>query len=149
MNAPALPDTLSGLLRVAVRDARLVQKDPAYRLDMGTWHSPTGNERCSVCLAGAVMAKTLERPADENAVPCDFDGVLAQKLRLIDDMRCGSVMRAHCLLTGLSVHSFAPEVVETLVKASAVICAGYTAKTGRAPWRAYERAARILERGGL
>ena len=52
-----LPEKASDLLELAVRDAMAVAKMKGYKLDMGTWHSPNGV--CRVCMAGAVMARTL------------------------------------------------------------------------------------------
>jgi hypothetical protein len=53
-----LPEKPSELIEVALRDLELCIKDPNYRVDMTTWHAPM-NGVCLVCLAGAVMAKSL------------------------------------------------------------------------------------------
>ena len=63
-----LPRTPSKLIRLALADLRKVEQDPRYKIDMRVWHSWDKKEqRCCVCLAGAVIAQTLEMPiiADE------------------------------------------------------------------------------------
>lgn len=54
-------DTLSNkpsqLLLQAMLDLEKVEADPNYKIDMGTWFAV--NSKCTVCLGGAVMAKTL------------------------------------------------------------------------------------------
>ena len=62
-----LPDTLHGLLRVGLDDLRLCEADPGYTVDMNHWHLPSKLMKpgtCLVCVAGAVMAKTLGVPPD-------------------------------------------------------------------------------------
>jgi len=53
----------SALLRLAIADAKALQRDPSgrYKLDMRVWRAKQG-ETCSVCLAGAVMTRTLQLP---------------------------------------------------------------------------------------
>ncbi len=48
---------LSELIRLALADLVKVEKDPRYEVYMGLWHIPNGT--CKVCMAGAVMAKTV------------------------------------------------------------------------------------------
>lgn len=69
-----LPNKLSELIRLAMKDLELVENDEKYKvdMDMGSWHFPWFSEEaehfdvddevevCNVCLAGAVMAKTLD-----------------------------------------------------------------------------------------
>lgn len=62
MKKPQLPEKVSELIRLALADLRKIEGDNRYVVNMMTWHVPTwhgGSEECSVCLAGAVMAKTL------------------------------------------------------------------------------------------
>lgn len=59
-----LPEKPSELLKLAMLDLEKVEADPRYRVDMGEWHKPNG--RCSVCLAGSVMAKTLGLPPNKD-----------------------------------------------------------------------------------
>ena len=53
-----LPETLSGLIRVAIEDARALGRK-SYEPECALWHSPGGEHGCRVCLAGAVIAGTL------------------------------------------------------------------------------------------
>ncbi len=56
---------LSRALEMALEDLALVDKDPSYTVYMSTWHSPMGDDQCAVCLAGSVMAKSLDAPKDK------------------------------------------------------------------------------------
>ena len=57
-----LPKKPSDLLELALKDLELCEKDPKYSIDMDTWHIYEDRDKtCSVCLAGAVMAKSLDR----------------------------------------------------------------------------------------
>jgi hypothetical protein len=92
-----LPDKPSDLLEVALRDLEAVEQDPKYRVRMDVWHEPAKhiNDPCQVCLAGAVMAKSLETSNLVRRWPCDFsDKDTLRKLRALDDMRVGAVSEA-------------------------------------------------------
>ncbi len=85
-----LPNKLSDILTIALEDLDRVEADPTYSVDMGNWHyNNTDNGRCEVCLAGAVMAKTLGVSSNKTRGPeytsCDA------KLRAIDSARKGLV----------------------------------------------------------
>lgn len=74
-----LPNKLSQLILVALKDLELCEKDPNYRVNMHTWHGPANDMQlfgdapyCVVCLAGAVMAQSLEAPKENVFVPDDF-----------------------------------------------------------------------------
>jgi hypothetical protein len=56
MKKVKLPNKLSKLMRVALRDIMKIKKENKFRIYMGWWmyNSPY---TCSVCLAGAVMVK--------------------------------------------------------------------------------------------
>lgn len=67
MSMIALPNTLSGLLELAVQDAQKCEALPElYRLDMGQWHTPEAGV-CVICMAGAVIAQTLGVSHDADA----------------------------------------------------------------------------------
>ena len=56
-----LPATLHETLKVALDDYKKVLLDPNYNIKMSVWHEPDdGGKTCNVCLAGAVIAKTLK-----------------------------------------------------------------------------------------
>lgn len=57
-----LPDKPSELLRVAMRDLELVEADPRYKVNMSAWHGKRSDQRCHVCLAGAMLAKSCGFP---------------------------------------------------------------------------------------
>lgn len=91
----ALPNTLSGLLDLAVQDAQKCEALPElYRLDMGRWHTPEAGV-CVICMAGAVIAQTLgvSHASDVRVwlnAPCSAALEPARKqLLAINDMRLG------------------------------------------------------------
>lgn len=54
-----LPRKMSELILVGLRDLAKVERNTTvYKVNMGVWHTP--NSHCTVCLAGAVMAKSLD-----------------------------------------------------------------------------------------
>lgn len=55
---PEPPKKSSELIRMAIYDLLWVSKNPQYKIDMKEWHTPSDGV-CKVCLAGAVMARTL------------------------------------------------------------------------------------------
>lgn len=84
-----LPHTLWELLAVAKADAIAVAQDSRYTLAMGAWHIPT-DSGCRVCLAGAVMARSLHAPRDLNINPGKYGGALDGKLSAINSVRMGA-----------------------------------------------------------
>jgi hypothetical protein len=83
-----LSDKPSEMIRQALADLRLVEKDERYRISMGDWHSPgLGSRPCFVCLAGAVMAQKIS--PDVESDPHDFEDY--GKLMAIDCFRLGAV----------------------------------------------------------
>lgn len=105
MAEPTLPDTLSELTRIALRDLEAAEANPRYRVGMSMWHTPltetggmaTGPEKphhCRVCLAGAVMAGTLNAPFGEFIGPTDLVPDERGKLYALDSVRCGFLAEA-------------------------------------------------------
>jgi hypothetical protein len=83
-----LSDKPSEMIRQALADLRLVEKDERYSVEMGEWHSPRGGSgTCAVCMAGAVMSRVI--PPDVIAEPYEFED--CNKLRAIDRFRIGDV----------------------------------------------------------
>lgn len=83
-----LPNKLSELIRVALADLELVEGDPRYQVHMQRWHRPMFSKNiCQVCLAGSVMAKTFEAPADEFKTYGDYTE--GYKLLALDFVRSG------------------------------------------------------------
>ena len=82
------------LLELALSDFEKVKKDPKYIIDMDRWHSPDDKSgKCAVCLAGAVMAKSLGVKRSEYKTPFNEDipdlerDDLENKLTAIDSFR--------------------------------------------------------------
>lgn len=90
-----LPDKLWQLLELAINDAQLCQSDSQFKLDMLEWLEPDCEDTvCRVCMAGAVMAKTLGCPTDEECYPSRIGGTTEAKLRAINELRLGDVYGA-------------------------------------------------------
>lgn len=104
-----LPDLPSELIRVALADLEKVESSDQYRVDMRRWHVPDGDV-CSVCLAGAVMAKTIELSPERygspnimgmliaNGLGDPADSCLYGKLHALDEFRSGDVEGAFSLM---------------------------------------------------
>lgn len=89
-----LPDKPSELIRVAMGDLRKIEQDKRYRVRMEEWHSGITEDhgRCTVCLAGSVMAKTLDAPIADDLDPSAFDDSHTMvRLRALDDFRNGLI----------------------------------------------------------
>lgn len=156
-----LPHRLSGLLRLAVRDVRAIARDPLYVINMSEWHTPRGNDTCSVCMAGAVLAHTKKLPRRQHWECSNHDDEPSTaKFRAIDYMRTGLFDSAYRILTGKFMGSFAANTqdddlglgvdqIRALHEASALVSRAHSNHTHHAPWRVYGLAARVLERVGL
>lgn len=157
-----LPARLSTLLRVAVEDAKKIQRTPGYKCDrstMGMWHDPqydldatslqTVPCGTAVCLAGAVMVRRLGAAKDRSLVPRQFSQSGAEKpgvpekLRAINEMRTGHFTNAWQEIS--RIYPVPPKVRAALVKARKA----YGRQKVLAPWRTYLKCARILKRAGL
>ncbi len=93
-------DTLHELLALAIGDFRKVLADDRYAIDMSTWHEPgdDADDRCHVCLAGSVLAKTIKLPLHDNAED-SFKGPAAwDRLFALNSLRIGDVVEAACNL---------------------------------------------------
>lgn len=90
-----LPDVASQLIYLAIEDLIKTEKDEDYSINMSLYHGwgfcVVG---CQVCLAGAVMAKTLECDYSEDFIPSDFPYSNELKLRALDYFRVGEVWAA-------------------------------------------------------
>jgi hypothetical protein len=91
-----LPTKPSAAIRLALADLRKVEEDPSYTVRMDWWHWPISEGVCAVCLAGAVMAKTLGAPRDDiGPSRLASMGVIAPYERdvlvSLDSFRCGFV----------------------------------------------------------
>lgn len=98
-----LPNTLWELIEVALKDLEACEKSDEYVIDMYCWHEPMPpntdyeeNElgmgsggKCAVCLAGAVIARTLGGSPCEALTPGKFSVETDAKLVLLDNVRKG------------------------------------------------------------
>ena len=87
--------TLHELLALALDDFEKVLRDPRYAVQMGDYHMPDEQGRkCHVCLAGAVMAKSLGASPAERVSPHNFPEEVGERLDALDDLRMGEVLGA-------------------------------------------------------
>lgn len=86
------PETLHELLALALADYDIISQRPDYVIDMSRWHSPRIKGRiCHVCLAGCVIANTLQYTKDMHVNPNDVDEMWAEALEYLDDLRTGVI----------------------------------------------------------
>lgn len=91
-----LPNKMSDLIEVALEDLTKVEADQRYRVRMNDWHVPphSGETRCAVCFAGAVMAKSLDAAIASESFPDDYEEDTGRKLSALDQVRVGWVSEA-------------------------------------------------------
>lgn len=90
-----LPEKASDLIELALRDLRKVEQEgDKYVVDMGGWHEPKLEHRCSVCWAGAVMAGTLGANPAEYVMPSDYGEWNRSRLHALDCFRKGDAVGA-------------------------------------------------------
>lgn len=92
-----LPKTPSKLLAIALTDLVKVERSKKYVVAMNTWHLANDPDRCQVCLAGAVMAKTLKAD-DQLTLEPDHFGINSEKLQAINYFRVGYIEQACAVL---------------------------------------------------
>lgn len=138
-----LPQKPSALLRLAVQDSIKVSKLKTRKLVMTTWHSYSAKDKvCNVCMAGAVMDRTLKLPARRTLDA--HETLWADEMVAIDYMRMGRFEEAlHWLGLSAEVDSHA---LKLDVIGQPVRNAYLRSHLERAPWRVYLKAARELER---
>lgn len=167
-----LPNKLSDLLELAVRDVQKCEAQPArFSLHMGNWHKPdAGKGVCVVCMAGAVMAQTIgipdqaERFVFEDRACEDDIEPHRRAMSAINEMRIGLIGAAAAQLglrlsseqedavegAGNEIHAELPdtenerEYYDDVEDWSNVNDADF-----RAPWETYLKAAQILREAGL
>lgn len=86
-----LPRIPSQLIRLALADLKKVEAMPdKYKVEMWEWHEPTISKKCVVCLAGSVMACTLNMNINKSYGPSDFPENAVQ-LFVLDCFRNGNI----------------------------------------------------------
>ena len=100
-NKKPLPDKPWELIRLALHDLELCEASPRYKINMGTWHSADLTKRnvCNVCLAGSVMAKSLNIKFNQDVYSVAWSSLCGgrktiDKLLAINDFRVGNIFRA-------------------------------------------------------
>ena len=93
-----LPGSLAGLDQAAIDDAFALDRD-IYFPKSRQWHSPN-TEGCVVCLAGCLIARTLEAPVSRIRFPSYYPVEIGNRLVALDAMRCGHWNRAYYVLYG-------------------------------------------------
>jgi len=94
-----LPEKMSELIALAIKDLKACEKlSEVYEINMEFWHNPHNN-KCKVCLAGAVMAQTLEASPYAFIGPSEFDDDYEEeniqaKLFALDLLRSGETKDA-------------------------------------------------------
>ena len=88
-----LPDKLSDLIDLAVKDGRRLDRE-MYLPNYQHWHFPAEDDRCRVCLAGAVIAETLGANPHQRWYIRDSDGNIRKKLRALNAVRQGYLSEA-------------------------------------------------------
>lgn len=91
---PKPPKKLSAAIMMALNDLALVKKDPSYKVNMGSWHTPYDTDLCHVCFAGSVMAKEFGSDPTEELNPFDFGSEWASVFYALNDVRVGLVASA-------------------------------------------------------
>ena len=104
-----LPDKPSEMLKVALNDLRACEGDHNYRVEMGVWYKRQHGV-CSVCLAGAVMAKSLHITDGGYRCPSEYKPH-DSKLRFLNYVREGNLDYAFIEL-GLRKPTVLPNAVE-------------------------------------
>ena len=116
-NYPPVPETLHALLRMAISDARSLDRSK-YRPSSDQWHIQNNPEVCIVCDAGAVIARRLlpvehenlkilktagsavlprrcaEHAWGDNRAPTDYPNNWHNALMALDQLRMGRVFGA-------------------------------------------------------
>ena len=101
-NEAKLPEKLSDCIILALADLEKVEASDQYVVNMHEWHRPGDDNRCVVCLAGAVIAETLGGVRLQVLSPSHYPDETATRLFALNDVRCGDVCGA--LLHQMGVH---------------------------------------------
>jgi hypothetical protein len=133
-----LPEKASALLRIAVEDARKLQKTKGFKLNMRDWVAPKG-KACEVCMAGAVMVCRLGVRTDRYVMPDSTD--FEDALECINSMRCGRFSE--------HIDTYDADRLRALNECTSLVRSKYREHLGYAPWHVYLKCADILESVGL
>ena len=112
---------LSRVLEVAILDLKKVRRSKKYVVDFTEWHQPLAARGvCAVCLAGAVMARTLKVPAKTYAGPFSFFAGVRDRLLALNEVRAGfvgsAIRRLHRKVDPLRLSQVVEDLQPTIVK---------------------------------
>ena len=148
---PPLPTTLSGLINLAVGDARALDRSQ-YKPWSGVWHCYDG-PGCRVCNAGVVMAWTLGVDPMESRHPEQFrSSGWESALYALDMVRVGNLSAAYYEFDGPDHRVVLSQLQdETLEEARAMVEHGNFFHWGEFDLhlQSLERVAHMLESVGL
>lgn len=103
-----LPDKPSELIRLAVKDLKMVESMPEkYGINMSLWCLEE-NDKCTVCMAGAVMKMELDASVLEMAILGEDN---YWKLLAINKLRMGHVWKALEYLLLEETHKYNRQVM--------------------------------------
>ena len=115
-----LPNTLHGLLKVAIEDVKKAMKNKHIKLDMDEWQTTIKNFKnkdikCVCCMAGAVMIHRLNTNINKEYCPNYFTKKIQNKLYAIDSLRKFNFTEAYFYLYGredkhLDAHNNKPKL---------------------------------------
>ena len=94
-----LPDTMAGLLHAAIIDARSLDRT-IYNPYFDEWHGDFDLHRCEICLAGSLIAGTLNATPGVRISPNAYPRDINAKLEALDYMRSGMWSDAFRLVYG-------------------------------------------------
>lgn len=100
-----LSDVPSELLRQIAHDFQLCIDDGRYEINMYDRRTPNNN-KCEMCMAGSLMAKSLGADSTEEYNPEFFDKTVNEKLHAINEFKQGFIMygfRQGFIMYGLSI----------------------------------------------
>ena len=138
-------DTLHGLLRVALDDARKVDRDVYLPVKL-QWHYADTGKQCEVCLAGFVMVRHLRANPWESLLPAVYREQTQRRLLAIDALGRGEVETAWSHLHP----AISPPYQELFEQAEAVAGAHFNSwEDWDAEMPVYERLHDALKEAGL
>ena len=85
------------LIRDAIHDLTLQEKQKGVTIDMNEWHDQRDGA-CHQCLAGSVMSRRLGADTDVYSDPDKYPKDVRDRLHALDDLRCGVIGHAYCEL---------------------------------------------------
>ena len=85
---------LSYYVREAVAECDRLAEDERYKLDSANWHGPRGGETCEVCLAGALMARSLAPGYTAGAASARWSLEETRLWHALDEVREGWLRKA-------------------------------------------------------